>query len=154
MCTKQHKMKKKIFATDHQLTGFFVRLVLGLLLLPHGLQKTLGLFGGYGFTGTMGYFTGVIHLPWILGAFIIVIESLGALLLIAGLATRFWALMVIALMLGTIITVHGSNGFFMDWGGTLNGEGYEYHLAIIALALISFFQGGGRYSLDHQIARS
>ena len=145
-------MKQKIFSAGNSWTGLVTRVALGLLILPHGLQKALGLFGGYGFSGTMEYFTNSIKIPWFLGAFIIFTELIGSLLLITGLAVRFWALVIIVIMIGTIITVHGANGFFMDWGGMLKGEGYEYHLAIILLALILIMNGAGKYSIDRRIA--
>ena len=145
-------MKQKFFQAGSDWTGFFARTSLGLLILPHGLQKAYGLFGGYGFTGTMQYFTDFIHIPWILGAFIIFAEFVGAISLIAGLATRFWSVVIIALMLGTIITVHGKFGFFMDWGANMAGEGYEYHLSIIALSILLILNGAGKYSIDKKIA--
>jgi putative oxidoreductase len=146
-------MKKKIFFSGNHWTGLTARIALGLLILPHGLQKALGLFGGYGFTGTMQYFTDYIKIPWLLGAFIIFTEFIGAVLLIAGFAARIWSMVIITIMLGTIVTVHGTNGFFMNWDGTLQGEGYEYHLAIIALSVIVIIVGAGRYSIDRKLIR-
>ncbi|MBN8675287.1 MAG: DoxX family protein [Chitinophagales bacterium] len=146
-------MKKKIFLSGDHWTGLAARIALGSLILPHGLQKAFGLFGGYGFTGTMQYFTDYIKVPWLLGAFIIFTEFIGAVLLIAGYAVRIWSMVIIAIMLGTIVTVHGKNGFFMNWGGTLQGEGYEYHLAIIALSVIVIIVGAGRYSIDRKLIR-
>jgi putative oxidoreductase len=145
-------MKQKIFSAGDSWTGLVTRVALGLLILPHGLQKAFGFFGGYGFSGTMGYFTDFIKIPWLLGAFIIFAELVGALLLIAGLGVRFWAVIIAAIMIGTIVTVHGANGFFMDWGGVLKGEGYEYHLAIVFLAVVLVMNGAGKYSVDRKIA--
>lgn len=145
-------MKKIIFYTTENWTGLFARVSLGLLLLPHGLQKVFGWFGGYGFTGTMNYFTGSIGIPWLLGAFIIFTEFIGAILLITGAATRVWSLVIIGIMLGTIIKEHGQYGFFMDWANQLNGEGFEYHLAIIALSILLFMNGAGKYSVDRKLA--
>jgi putative oxidoreductase len=145
-------MKQKFFQAGNDWTGFVARTSLGLLILPHGLQKAFGLFGGYGFTGTMQYFTDYIRIPWILGAFIIFAEVVGALSLIAGLATRFWSVVIIALMLGTIITVHGKFGIFMDWGANMPGEGYEYHLSIIVLGILLILNGAGKFSIDKKIA--
>jgi putative oxidoreductase len=147
-------MKQKIFSTTDSWAILILRAGLGLLILPHGLQKAFGLFGGHGFTGTMEYFTDYIKLPWFLGLFIILIELVGSLSLIVGFATRFWSLAMIALMMGTIFTVHSPFGFFMNWGGNSGGEGYEYHLAIILLSLILFINGGGRSSLDSRIAKA
>jgi putative oxidoreductase len=44
---------KALLRTDDSLPLLIARLALGLVMLPHGLQKTIGLFGGYGFSGTM-----------------------------------------------------------------------------------------------------
>ena len=145
-------MKQKLFYTSDHWTGFITRVALGLLMLPHGLQKTFGLFGGYGFSGTMGWFTGTMNIPWILGAFIIVAEFIGALSLIAGFATRFGAFVMIPLMLGAALMVHLPYGWFMNWDGAAKGEGFEYHIAIIALSVIVLLNGAGRFSVDRKIA--
>ncbi|ULQ51335.1 DoxX family protein [Flavihumibacter fluvii] len=145
-------MKQMFFSTGNHWTGFLSRMALGLILLPHGLQKSFGWLGGYGFSGTMGYFTEVMRFPWLLSLLIILTEFVGALCLLAGFATRFWTIAVIFLMLGSIVTVHWQNGFFMNWNGTAKGEGFEYHLAIITLSLITLLKGAGKYSADKKIA--
>lgn len=147
-------MKQRFFSAGEDWTGLIARISLGLLILPHGLQKAFGLFGGYGFKGTMQFFTEVIGIPWLLGAFIIFTELIGSILLIVGIATRLWSFIIIAIMIGTIVTVHGSFGFFMNWGGTLKGEGYEYHLAIITIGMLLIINGVGKYSIDKKIAMS
>jgi putative oxidoreductase len=129
-------------------TLLLTRVVLGVTVLAHGVQKLFGWFGGYGFEGTMGFFTGVIGLPYIFALLIIVAESIGMLALILGLFGRLISGALILIMVGAIITVHGQFGFFMNWGGNLPGEGYEFHLLIIALSLITTINGSGLYSLD------
>ena len=146
-------MKQIIFRTSDHWTGFIIRVALGFLMLPHGLQKTFGLFGGYGFAGTMSWFTDTMSIPWLLGAFVIIAEFLGALSLIAGLATRFWALVMIMLMLGAIVMVHIPNGLFMNWNGTAQGEGFEYHIAMIVLSVTLVLNGAGRFSVDRKIVK-
>ncbi|HZE83261.1 MAG TPA: DoxX family protein [Puia sp.] len=118
-------MKALIFQAGNDWTGMVIRLTLGIVLFPHGAQKTLGWFGGPGFTGEMKYFTGTVHLSWITSLLIILIESLGALCLLAGFAGRIWGVTLIILFLGMIIRVHHANGFFMNWSGTQAGEGFE-----------------------------
>lgn len=145
-------MKKKIFYTDNHWTGLIARVILGLLMLPHGLQKTFGLFGGYGYNGTMGWLTQTMHIPSLIAFLVIVAEFVGAVSLIAGFATRFWSFVMIPLMLGAVLMVHMPHGLFMNWSGTAGGEGYEYHIAIIALAVISLVNGAGKFSIDRQIA--
>lgn len=146
-------MKNKIFNTNNDWTGLVTRLTIGLILFPHGAQKMLGMFGGYGFSGTMGFFTNTMHLPWIIGFVIITIEFIGSLLLIAGFASRLWSALTIFLMLGIIFTSHIDNGFFMNWFGNQKGEGYEYHLLIIGLSLATLVNGSGKYSIDELIVK-
>ena len=144
-------MKNKIFNTNNDFTGIIIRLTLGLILFPHGAQKLLGMFGGYGFTGTMNFFTQTMHLPWIIAFLVIIIEFFGALSFIIGFASRIWAILTIILMLGIIFTSHIDNGFFMNWFGNQKGEGFEYHLLVIGLSLSSLINGSGKYSVDEKI---
>ena len=141
-------MKNRLFNTNDDWTGLIIRLTVGLVILPHGAQKMLGLFGGYGFTGTMGYFTGTLNLPWLIALMVIVIEFMGALAIIAGFATRIWSALTVVLMLGIIFTSHVDNGFFMNWFANQKGEGYEYHLLVIGLSLAAILNGAGKYSLE------
>lgn len=143
---------KKIFQTNGSFAATALRIMLGLVLFPHGAQKMLGWFGGYGFTGTMNFFTETVHLPWIIGFLVIVIEFAGSLMLIAGIATRFVALAVIADMIGIIVSSHLEHGFFINWFGNQKGEGYEYHLLAIGMALSLLIAGAGKLSLDLIIA--
>jgi putative oxidoreductase len=146
-------MKNLIFNTNNDWAGFVTRLTVGLILFPHGAQKMLGAFGGYGFSGTMGFFTDTLHLPWIIGFLVIIIEFIGSLSLIVGLGSRIWSALIIVLMLGIIFTSHINNGFFMNWFGTQKGEGYEYHLLVIGLALATLLNGSGKHSVDKIIAQ-
>lgn len=144
-------MKKTIqllVATQGGYSAAVVRVVLGAVLLAHGAQKLLGVFGGFGFTNTMAYFTDTVHLPWIVAFLVIVIEFFGALALVLGWFTRLWSALVVALMLGIIFTAHVQHGFFMNWYGSLPGEGYEYHVLAIGMALSLVASGGGRWSVD------
>jgi putative oxidoreductase len=146
-------MKNLIFNTNNDLTGLVTRLTLGLILFPHGAQKMLGMFGGYGFTGTMDFFTDTMHLPWIIGFLVIIIEFIGAVSLIVGFASRIWSVLTIVLFLGIIFTSHLDNGFFMNWFGNQKGEGYEYHLLIIGLSIATLINGSGKYSVDERLLR-
>ncbi len=137
-----------LLATSNDLAPTIARLTLGLIILPHGLQKTVGWFGGYGFSGTMGFFTETMGIPAIFALLAIVAESLGALALIAGFLTRVASAGIATVMLVAILTVHQSNGFFMNWTGSQAGEGFEYHLLALGLAVITVIKGGGRGSVD------
>jgi putative oxidoreductase len=140
----------KFLATDRSATLLFQRVLVGAVMFPHGAQKLLGWYGGYGFTGTMGYFASQ-GIPSALGALVIVGESLGALALIAGLFSRFTAFGVSAAILGAMLMVHLPNGFFMNWFGNQKGEGVEFALLMLGLSLPLIVRGGGRYALDSAI---
>ena len=144
---------KKIFATNENSSVTIIRIVLGLILFPHGAQKLLGWFGGYGFDGTMGFLTGSVGLPWIMGFLVIIIEFFGALALIFGFATRIVSIGLIALFAGIVFTGHLDNGFFMNWNGQQKGEGYEYHLLVIGMALSLLVSGAGKWSADYAIQK-
>jgi len=144
-------MFTSIFKTSEDLSQTIIRTVLGLVIFPHGAQKLLGWFGGYGFEGTMGYFTGTVGLPWIIAFTVIVIEFFGSLMLIAGILTRMNALAVFILFIGIIFTAHIEFGFFMDWYGNKAGEGFEYHLLVLGMAGSLIYSGGGKYALDRYL---
>jgi putative oxidoreductase len=146
-------MMRMIFGTQNDTTGLIMRLTLGGVMLPHGLQKVFGLFGGAGLQATMNAFTTKMGLPAPLAVMVILAESAGALGLIFGFFTRLCALGIALVMGGAIYLVHGQHGFFMNWFGRQSGEGFEYHLLAIGLALALFIHGGGKWSLDQRIAR-
>ena len=132
---------------------FLIQITIGALLFGHGAQKLLGWFGGFGFNGTMGFLTGMVHLPVFLAFLVIVAEFFGALGLITGTLSKLSAFGVIAVMIGAIVTTHLPNGFFMNWSGTQHGEGFEYHILATALALPVMLFGAGAYSIDALIAK-
>ncbi len=144
---------KMLFHTDDSWSGFILRLTVGLVMFPHGAQKLLGWFGGYGFSGTMDAFTGKMGMPWIIAFLVIIGESLGVLALLAGLLTRFTAASLAVIMLGAIAMAHWQNGFFMNWFGQQAGEGFEYHLLIIGMCFALVLAGGGKWSVDQGIAK-
>lgn len=128
-----------------------LRLTLALVFFPHGAQKVLGWFGGYGFTGTMGYFTGQ-GMPYAIALLPVLTEFLAPFALAAGFFTRIAALAIGFEMVVAVLTVHLANGFFMNWFGNQKGEGFEYHLLVIGIALALMVKGAGRWSLDQIIA--
>lgn len=139
---------KAFFQTDDGWTGFILRLTLGLVMLPHGAQKLLGWYGGLGFSGTLGLFTEKMGIPLPIAFLVIVAESFGSLALLAGFLTRFTASSLAVIMSGAILMVHLPQGFFMNWFGQLQGEGFEYHLLVIGIAVALLVTGGGRWSVD------
>jgi putative oxidoreductase len=146
-------MKHLLFSTTHDFAGFVLRVVLGGIMLPHGAQKLLGWFGGYGFTPTMKFFTGTMKLPWIIAFLVILFEFFGAAALIAGFASRIWALAFLVIMFGAIVTTNYKNGLFMNWFGTQAGEGYEYHLLVIGICIAILLTGSGKYSVDNLLIK-
>lgn len=144
----------RFLQTDEQSWVLFVqRVVLALVMLPHGAQKLLGWFGGYGFSGTMGFFTDTMHIPAPIALLVILGESIGAVMLALGLATRLSAFGVSAIMVGAMLTSHAQHGFFMNWFGNQQGEGIEFHLLALALGLPLAIWGGGRYAIDSFLQR-
>ncbi|MET3875875.1 MULTISPECIES: DoxX family protein [Chitinophaga] len=144
-------MFKRILRTDDHLTSFIIRITVALVMLPHGAQKLLGMFGGYGFKATMSYFTSQ-GTPAILAFLVIFTESIGSLLLLLGFTTRIWAAMLTVIML-VAMNIHSANGFFMNWGGTQPGEGFEYHLLVIGINIALIIKGAGRWSVDRQLSK-
>lgn len=144
-------MQKKLLTTTDNYSWFILRVALGVVMLGHGLQKAFGWFGGFGWNNTMGYFTGTVGLPAWLSALIILIESLGAVLLIIGLAGRINAALMAIVMAGAFFVDHLSNGFFMNWFGTSKGEGYEFDILFWAIAIAITINGSGKYSIDRWI---
>jgi len=136
-----------LVATGDSFAPTALRLALGLMILPHGLQKTLGWFGGYGFKGTMGYLTGTVGAPWVFALLAILAESVGGLMLLAGVGTRLAALGIGGVML-VAAAQHRPNGFFMNWFGNQKGEGVEFHLLALGIVAALLLLGGGRFSVD------
>lgn len=146
-------MKTAIITTNNSWSPTILRLLLGIVLLAHGSQKFLGWFGGYGFNGTMDFFTNTIGLSWFIGFLVIVIEFFGSIFLIMGFATRVWSVLMIILFSGIIYTSHIQHGFFMNWFGNQKGEGYEFFLVAIGISLSLLLTGGGKFSLDGMIMK-
>lgn len=142
-------MIRKLTSTTADTGALAGRLLLGAIMLPHGLQHALGFFGGYGFSGTLGWMTGTLGFPAPLAALAIATELVAPFALLAGLGGRLAALGIIGIMAGAI-TTHAPNGFFMNWFAKLpaGSEGYEYHLLAIGLAAVVVLNGSGALSID------
>ena len=102
---------KALFRTDDGWAGLILRLTLGLVMFPHGAQKLLGWYGGFGFEGTMGAFTHKMGMPWVIAFLVIIGEFFGSLALLAGLLTRFTAASLAVIMLGAVTIVHLPHDF-------------------------------------------
>jgi len=141
-------MIRRLYATDDSTATAVLRLVLGVVFFAHGAQKMLGWFGGFGFTGTMGFFTGMAHIPAPLAFLAIAAEFFGGIGLILGFFTRVAAFGIGVNMLVAILTVHLPFGFFMNWTGSQKGEGFEFHLLVLAIVAFLMIRGAGAFSVD------
>lgn len=147
-------MIQRLLQTRDDVSALILRVMLGAVMLPHGMQKLLGWFGGYGFDGTMEFFTGKLGIPAVFAVLAIIAESFGALALIAGLLTRVAAFGVTVTIAVAGFLLHGQHGFFMNWFGSQAGEGYEYHLLVVAVGAVLIITGGGKWSADRAIAHN
>jgi putative oxidoreductase len=145
---------KKIFQTANSWSNLIIRVILGIVMFPHGAQKLFGLFGGYGFSASMSFFTDKMHIPVFFAFLAIIAEGLGSMGLIIGFLTRVAAFGILCNMTVAIWMVHWPNGFFMNWFGTQKGEGFEYHLLAISVCIALLISGGGKWSVDRAIAPS
>ncbi len=151
-------MLKKLFQTNDDVALLVLRVLLGLVFFPHGMQKLTTLFGGFGFEGTMGFFTGKLGIPALFAFLAIMAEGLGWMGLITGLLTRVAAFGIAMNMAVAVYMIHWHNGFFMNWFGAMTnegkpiGEGFEFHLLVIAIGIALMIRGGGKWSIDKAIA--
>jgi len=141
-------MFHKLFATANDATLTVARLVLGIVFFIHGAQLALGWFGGYGFAGSMHFFTQGMGIPAPFAALAILAQFLGGIGLVLGLLGRIAALGIAADMLVAVFMVHIHVGFFMNWYGNQKGEGFEYHLLALTLCLLIIVKGSGAASVD------
>src|SRR5580704_10139228 len=126
-------MLRDLLSTPADLSLTLLRLALGIVMFPHGLQKTLGWFGGPGFHAMMAGFT---HggIPVVFAFLAICAEFLGGLGLIVGLLSRVAAFGILCVMLVAVYKVNFQFGLFMNWAGNQKGEGFEFHILAMGIA--------------------
>jgi putative oxidoreductase len=146
-------MLKKLFQTEDDTAALILRVLLGVVFFPHGMQKLLGLFGGPGFSGAMNMFETYLSIPALFAFLAIIAEGLGCLGLLTGFLTRVSAFGIGTNMVVAVLLIHHKFGFFMNWDGKQPGEGIEYHILVIAIALALIIKGGGKWSVDRVIAK-
>jgi putative oxidoreductase len=146
-------MLKKIIATQDDSALLILRLLLGIVFFPHGMQKAFGWFGGPGFNGAMEGFTVKLGIPTFFAFLAILAESAGSLGLITGFLTRIAAFGITCNMVVAVVLLHWKNGFFMNWFGKQQGEGFEYHILVVAITTALMVKGGGRWSVDRFLTR-
>jgi len=144
-------MFRKLLATSNDWTLTILRLVMGVVFFAHGAQKALGWFGGYGFAGTMGFFTQQMHIPAVFAFLAICAEFLGGMGLIVGALGRIAAFGIMCNMTVALLMVHRPNGLFMNWTGQQRGEGFEFHLLALAIGLVLLIRGSRALSVDHAL---
>ena len=147
-------MFRKLMSTTDDYTVTILRVLLGVVFFAHGAQKALGWFGGFGFTGTMGFFTQKLNIPAPFAALAIAAEFLGGLGLLVGLLSRIAAFGIACNMIVAVYMVHRHFGFFANWYGTQKGEGFEFHILAVAIALAIMIKGAGAISLDRTLSKS
>lgn len=131
---------------------FFLRVAAAMVILPHGAQKVFGWFGGHGFNATYTAFTSGMGIPSFLAVLAILAESLGGLFLLIGIMSRVSAV-GIAITMIVAATMHFQNGFFMNWYGNGTGEGFEFHILMVAITAVLAIRGGGALALDNIFSR-
>jgi putative oxidoreductase len=141
----------RLVETEDRVAPMIARLALALVIFPHGAQKLLGWFGGGGLTATVSSFGQQYHVPNVIAIVVTFAEFFGAIGLLFGLLGRIAAFGIACVMVGAIALVSSHVGFFMNWSGGQAGEGVEYHLAVIGLALVVMIAGSGKASVDRAL---
>jgi putative oxidoreductase len=147
-------MFQKIVHTNNDFAVTILRVVMGCVFFAHGAQKMLGWFGGYGFSGTMGFFTQQMGIPAPFAFLAICAEFFGGLGLIIGFLGRIAAFGIMCNMLVAVMMVHRQNGLFMNWAGNQKGEGFEYHLLALAIGMLILIKGSGALSADRTLTEN
>jgi len=145
-------MKKLVFNTSENWSITILRVVLGVVIFSHGAQAMLGWFGGFGLSATIQALTNFMGLPCVVAVFVICVQFFGSIMLLAGFGTRVASLGILGMFIG-MISYHIDFGFHMNWLGTKQGEGYEYHVLVLAMSSALLIAGGGSFSLDQIISK-
>jgi putative oxidoreductase len=147
------KALQALLRTDDSWTRFWQRIVLAVVMFPHGAQKLFGWFGGPGYHATLDMMSGKLGVPRPFVVLVIIGEAIGSIGLLFGALTRVAAFGISAVMLGAVMLIHRHVGFFMNWAGAQGGEGFEYHLLALALSIPLMVWGAGHWSIDATLAR-
>jgi putative oxidoreductase len=138
---------QRVLGTDAGWGALALRIPVGIIFAAHGAQKLFGWFGGYGLEGTGQWMDSIGLAPGYWMALLAgAAEFFGGLALIAGLLVRPAAASLAVAMLVAIFSVHIDKGLFVD------KNGYEYALALMAVAVALVFSGAGRVSVDRALS--
>ena len=143
-------MLSKIFKTNADIVPAIIRLAAGVLFFYHGAQKMLGWWGGPGYSAMMQGFESQ-GIPAVLAFLAIAAEFFGGIGLIIGFLSRIAAFGITVNMIVAILTVNLQFGLSMNWTGQQKGEGFEYHLLVLAITFSIMITGGGAFSVDGMI---
>jgi putative oxidoreductase len=133
-----------------------LRVTLGVIFVMHGYLglAVLGPESIAGYTTRMGY---PAELGRILGWYLIVAHSVGGLLLILGLFTRWAALAQVPIMASALFLHHIRQGFFLTGvvvdasKGAAIAAGYEYVLLVLAGTVALVLAGGGALAVECRV---
>ncbi|MCX4095746.1 DoxX family protein [Nocardia sp. alder85J] len=129
--------------TETDLALLVLRVITGLTMSAHGLNKFLG---GGRIPGTARWFDSIGMRPGRLHAVVAATtETAAGVLFAIGLLTSFAAMAFVALMAVAAWTVHRNSGFFV------NANGWEYNLILATIGVVTATAGPGRWSLDHLV---
>ncbi|UNY98766.1 DoxX family protein [Zhouia spongiae] len=136
----------RAFRLNSSIPPLILRVSLGIVMLPHGYSKITNI------NGAIEHLIQDYNLPLAIAITIVIIEFFASLFLLVGLESRIMAFLIFIVMTGAV-PYHWNNGFFMNWFGKQEGEGFEYHLLAAGIALTIIFLGGGKYSLDAKLLK-
>ena len=146
-------MLRNLLRTPDDRVIAFLRVVLAVVVFPHGAQKMLGWFGGFGPSGTMGFLTTQMHIPAPIAMLVFVGEFFAPIALFFGFLGRLSALAIAIDFTTVAFKAHLQNGFFMNWGGQQKGEGVEMFILLVAMAIALLIRGSGAWSIDRLLVR-
>jgi putative oxidoreductase len=146
-------MFRNILRTPDDKVLTFLRIVLAIVVFPHGAQKVLGWFGGFGYSGTMGFLTQQMHIPYVLALLVFGAEFLAPIGLVLGFLGRIAAFGIAVDFIVAALMVHIHNGFFMNWSGQQKGEGIEFFILAVGVAIAIVIRGSGAWSIDRMLSR-
>jgi putative oxidoreductase len=146
-------MFRNIIRTNDDKVLTLLRLVLAIVVFPHGAQKVLGWFGGFGLAGTYGFLTQQMHIPAALAVLVFAAEFLAPIGLVFGFLGRVAAFGIAVDFIVALFLVHLPNGFFMNWSGQQKGEGIEFFFLAIGIAVAIMIGGSGAFSIDRLLSK-
>lgn len=150
---KLYPMLGRLLRTDDDVVLTLTRLVVGVVFFYHGAQKMLGWWGGPGFSSMMAGFESS-GIPAAFAFLAIAAEFFGGIGMILGFLSRIAAFGITVNMVVAILTVNAQFGFSMNWNGQQKGEGFEFHLLVLAITASVMLSGAGAFSIDRLLCKS